>query len=589
MKRIFTILLVLLILVGGIAGCAQPAPSMDEQPQEEEPLVSNPAEGENAAPAHDIAIVAGGETQFVLVRPESAGAVVKGAAVTLQEAIAETTGVTLAIEDDLAASSGNDHFEILVGTTDRPASAMLMASFTGAAEYAVLFQDNKLVISGQTEDGLIAAVNDFVAVVSQNGKQGELTFASDFVIRTQMTNPALEALPVFTFAEVKGTRNCGDDATMMTFESDAEGFAACLEELKQAGFTEYARNQIGDNLFATYTNNHATASVMYIPSLSSVRLVTEPVGTLPAVSPETVSAVTTPQVTMLGLEGYDTSGSPNQIGMSFLYRLSDGSFLVIDGGHNQELPAQQLYDQMVAQAPDPNTIVIAAWIFTHAHPDHSGTFTMFTSMFADKVDIELIVHNMPADTQFITSDNPIRYRTNLISASQAYTVRGAKMMKTHPGQVLYIRDAVVEVFYTHEMQPAGDIAYFNETSLIFTVNLAGQKTMILGDCAPITSPIVTAAYGTSLKSDIVQVAHHGYQGATPELYQMIDAEYALWPGGSKAYENYHEQDYNIALLTGKSLKYWVLAEDKITVWQLPFAGDGQSYTDEEAVVVETAE
>jgi hypothetical protein len=38
-------------------------------------------------------------------------------------------------------------------------------------------------------------------------------------------------------------------------------------------------------------------------------------------------------------------------------------------------------------------------------------------------------------------------------------------------------------------------------------------------------------YGDYLKSDMVQLSHHGYAGGTIALYEKVDADVVLWPGG----------------------------------------------------------
>ena len=93
---------------------------------------------------------------------------------------------------------------------------------------------------------------------------------------------------------------------------------------------------------------------------------------------EKVCDVTLTQVGLL----YDV-GSFN--GMCYVMRLEDGSFIVTDGGHALQKNADRLYRILRKQAPDPDNIVIAAWIFSHSHGDHSGMFPYFTASYADRV------------------------------------------------------------------------------------------------------------------------------------------------------------------------------------------------------------
>ena len=45
-------------------------------------------------------------------------------------------------------------------------------------------------------------------------------------------------------------------------------------------------------------------------------------------------------------------------------------------------------------------------------------------------------------------------------------------------------------------------------------------------------------YGAYIKSDIVQVAHHGSTGATKELYGYVNPAIAFWPNDYEGFTNH---------------------------------------------------
>ena len=64
--------------------------------------------------------------------------------------------------------------------------------------------------------------------------------------------------------------------------------------------------------------------------------------------------------------------------------------------------------------------------------------------------------------------------------------------------------------------------------------LNGQKTeyksvLFLNDTSLQSGQRLLNAYGDKLKSDVVQMAHHGQAGASEEVYKTIDAKIRLWP------------------------------------------------------------
>jgi hypothetical protein len=73
------------------------------------------------------------------------------------------------------------------------------------------------------------------------------------------------------------------------------------------------------------------------------------------------------------------------------------------------------------------------------------------------------------------------------------------------------------------------IRYFNNASTCFTISANNTKFLVLGDTCDQMSDILTKRYGRYIKSDIVQVAHHGNIGATSKVYDYANPAVALWP------------------------------------------------------------
>ena len=53
--------------------------------------------------------------------------------------------------------------------------------------------------------------------------------------------------------------------------------------------------------------------------------------------------------------------------------------------------------------------------------------------------------------------------------------------------------------------------------------------MFLNDTSVWSGAKLLKTYGKKLKSDVVQMAHHGQAGADKDVYEAIDASYRLWP------------------------------------------------------------
>ena len=85
----------------------------------------------------------------------------------------------------------------------------------------------------------------------------------------------------------------------------------------------------------------------------------------------------------------------------------------------------------------------------------------------------------------------------------------------------------------------------NDTSTVIKFTVGSQTFMVLADARMHMSDQLLATYPASvLKSDIVQMSHHGYTGARDELYQAIDADVVLWPMDVVNYSNADEGSYS---------------------------------------------
>ncbi len=375
----------------------------------------------------------------------------------------------------------------------------------------------------------------------------------------------LRSLPACEQAVYAGWREMGDGAEMLVYEdSAAESFHHYEEQLAGAGFEKYDGSEMAGNLYSTWTDGETTASLIYMPEYGSFRIVAESAGEL-APREEDNPAYETVCEPLMEMVSVNFNGGKSN-GMCFLYRLSDGSFILVDGGFNQEPCADAIYNEMKKLAPDPEHIVIAAWFMTHSHPDHYAVFKKFSQKYAGQVTLESCVYNYPAaeDGNVETVEKGVKAMTEHLPL-----YGDKKVIEAHPGQRYYIRDAVIEMLYTWEQLVPYDkvVAEFNDTSLVFSIELGGEKIMQLGDCGTSASVVVETMYKDYLKSDIMQVAHHGLLGASEGLNTYIAAEVACWPTTQYGMEQRAGNTYNKPL---KNAAYTYVAGDCAVRIPLPF-------------------
>lgn len=313
--------------------------------------------------------------------------------------------------------------------------------------------------------------------------------------------------------------------------ADESDFLTYLGQLSDLQYTVHSRRTTVAGSFVTLFND---AQALYV-SLSGgeLRVVSVPIDEafLPDDGPANFEKVCDTTGYLLGVSGNGTVEN----GMGMFYLLSDGSFLVYDMGAAEQ-DADQLYGQLssVAREHQLSSIRISAWIVTHCHGDHVGGFPSFMKKYADKVTLELLMLNL-SDADEGSAYSPSSERA-VQSAVQQYSPQ-TRTVCLQTGQLFWLADVQVEVLYTLADLQQGTFSNYNDSSVVTRLTINGKTVLMTGDAAPRTWQVLIKRYGDALKSDYLQVPHHGVQpGGTIAAYDLIAPDYLLWPAGKSLYD-----------------------------------------------------
>ncbi|MBE6547074.1 MAG: MBL fold metallo-hydrolase [Ruminococcaceae bacterium] len=328
----------------------------------------------------------------------------------------------------------------------------------------------------------------------------------------------------------------------------AEDFAAYVTQLTENGFDTVSEYALGNNRYALMESGEKTVYVSYIAPMGTIRVYAEPKGVS-----KYPSAEQKPYKTVKGYEpafwqlNIDHRHAEEfrlerpegrrgaMAGQLDALQVADGSFILIDGGVHSDGQADILYHFLKKNSPHEKP-VISAWLFTHAHGDHTGGYRKFVRRYADEVTVKAFYFNFTGRATF--EENDI---TPFFPDAVVY-----KNMQA--GMRYYIADAQLDVIYSYMdryfaeveiteqcgrwggQRPLCDIAGdANNNTMVTRITHGGQRIMLLGDVEEEGSRIIEKQIDASeLKSDIVQMAHHGWEGGTRELYDLIAAPTALW-------------------------------------------------------------
>lgn len=474
-------------------------------------------------------------------------------------------------------------YEILVGRTNRPETQSFLESLS-ANEYGFGVVGNKIVVTGWSDltigmalDLFSASFDDFIFTDANGNKNMILTSDARVVKTYDSWSTDIPSYDGGVFSGVmEGLDSCYE---LYMTETTVDEYKAYRAKLEGAGYSLHQENQIGSNLFATYYNDKNMIHVYYVDYQKAVRIVTEPMKdcTLPA-NEDPYTKITDTTFTMMDLD-YEAGN----FGNAFIITLEDGSFIVHDGGGTSGQDKAELYNVLkrLNKRKD-GKIVIAAWIISHEHWDHFENFFNFCNTYSSTVQLEQIIYNVARTTINYNSNNPGSYIRNGSLKNLAFTTK-CKIVKFHTGQKVQVRNLSIECLYTQEDLYPTILHTFNDSCMVTRFSVDGQRFTILGDIEDDASAIMVKMYkATDLKTDILQVAHHGWGGTTP-LYNMFRPTVLMWPtdqnsfaGQTAGTSSGYYQTIDFALSKQPNVKLIIVADGGHKTVSLPIKDISQS-------------
>ena len=214
-------------------------------------------------------------------------------------------------------------------------------------------------------------------------------------------------------------------------------------------------------------------------------------------------------------------------GMCYVLKLDDGSLAVLDSGYFSPGQAEALHEAFEKLCPQ--GIRIRAWFFSHAHQDHIGAFINYLRLYPEEQIDKLYYAFQPMDFSNVTGDwkscDEATFREFYVATEER-----KKRIDVHTlvrGEHIALGEADIEVLYTFA-DADEPITNFNDNSAVLMLTCCGTRILFLGDAAPVASKALMKS-PEKLRCDVVQVAHHGFNGATVEVYRAAGAHTALWP------------------------------------------------------------
>lgn len=317
--------------------------------------------------------------------------------------------------------------------------------------------------------------------------------------------------------EIKYTLNRTNASNEAAFYEDAhrDTFDKICKLLSGAGYDIREERNMGEShIYRAYSKANEGVFVNYFAKTGELSVVSESDCRYFDFCNELKPAIVNPAVSQLYLEDF---------GMSYAVRLSDGRYIIIDGGREFESDADRLYKLINTECAFDKP-VIAAWIMTHPHEDHFHCFLTFWEKYKSNVVIEKFFYNFPSHDdlehypamtrQDFRFDHDTTVYTTIVRMEEYIKESGALVYVPHTGQKYTVGDASVEIMACMD-DTVHKTDYINAISLVMKMELGGQ-TIFWGGDAGFSLANIPDRYETYLKSDILQVPHHGFQMGDPD-------------------------------------------------------------------------
>lgn len=214
--------------------------------------------------------------------------------------------------------------------------------------------------------------------------------------------------------------------------------------------------------------------------------------------------------------------------LSIVIKSPNGKLIVIDGGW--EADADKL-SSMILQLGGK----VDAWLITHPHEDHVGALCAILNDSARKIKIDKIYCSLATpDWYRQVSPTGAGIADQLLSAFTKLPI-GTVTNNIGRGTEINIDDVNIRVLNNRGVYTYNGV---NNSSMVYKIRVSGQSILILGDLAyDGGKDLIKTCTAAELKSDIVQMAHHGQQGVDQDAYALIAPTTCLWPSPAWLWNN----------------------------------------------------
>jgi beta-lactamase superfamily II metal-dependent hydrolase len=203
---------------------------------------------------------------------------------------------------------------------------------------------------------------------------------------------------------------------------------------------------------------------------------------------------------------------------SYVLQTINGRVIVIDGGY--EIDAAYLKGFLAALG---NKVDI--WFISHQHEDHINALTSILNNL-NGLNIDKIYGSM-LDDEWVKINEPESIKT-ITDFNEALVKAKKEVLELKLDQVITIDNVNIRILSIKNPEIVAN--GINNSSVVMRVWDSKKSILFTGDLGIEGSQkFMQGQHKDILKSDYVQMAHHGQNGVGKDFYESVGAMYCIWP------------------------------------------------------------
>lgn len=198
------------------------------------------------------------------------------------------------------------------------------------------------------------------------------------------------------------------------------------------------------------------------------------------------------------------------------------------------------------------------WVLTHPHDDHMGALCHILENHPEITVKNAYYNFLPYDLICRHTKGDPNSLAMIPRLQQLLEERGVHRLTAHAGDRIALNDSAL--LCLREPDAALTENLINNSSTVWRIETNGRRILILGDLgAEGGRELLANLPADALKSDYVQLAHHGQHGVRQDVYNAIDPDYCIWCTPSWLWDNLGENGYDTGPFETVVTRGWLSA------------------------------